>query len=284
MKRILLFILSLCCLIPLLQVSSFAASYKKIPILVNSKKISSFCGYLVNSVTYIPFKDFFECKEIAGASVKITNSGKSAETSVNGCKISAKSSQKYILCSGKKITGQTANRMINGKLYVPVRTAAACLDISVNWIAKTKTVDLIISDRNNEQNINNNPSNDKPAYSDEDLYWLSRIICAEAGNQPFDGMIAVGNVVMNRVRSVDYPDSIHDVIFDTKYGVQFTPTVNGTIYNAPNEQSIAAAVKVLEGYSLDNRILYFVNHDLSDSQWFYTRTFVFKIGDHSFYY
>ena len=171
--------------------------------------------------------------------------------------------------------------MIDGKLYVPIRSVAGAVDIKVVWYSKSRSVDLLSEKRtDDEQNVNK----DITFYNENDLYWLARIIHSEADGQPFDGKIAVGNVVMNRVRSKDYPDNIHDVIFDTKYGVQFAPANNDTIYDDPDEESIEAAKKVLDGYTLSDKILYFVNHNLSSSQWFYTRTFVFKIGDHTFYY
>lgn len=129
---------------------------------------------------------------------------------------------------------------------------------------------------------NKNDKNDADIKS-EDFYWLSRIIHAEAGGEPYEGKLAVGTVVMNRVKSPEFPSNIHDVIFDTKYGVQFTPAANGTIYNTPSEESCRAAMEILEGYSLNDDIMYFVNHNISTSQWFYTLKFEFRIGNHWFY-
>ena len=57
----------------------------------------------------------------------------------------------------------------------------------------------------------------------------------------------MGNVVLNRVASKQFPNTIYDVIFDTKYAVQFEPTANGTVYNTPSKDSISAAKRVLAG-------------------------------------
>ena len=68
------------------------------------------------------------------------------------------------------------------------------------------------------------------------MMWLSRILYAEANTEPLAGKIAVGNVIMNRVKSPEFPDTIYSVIFDRKYGVQFTPVANGSVYNNANEE------------------------------------------------
>jgi N-acetylmuramoyl-L-alanine amidase len=121
-------------------------------------------------------------------------------------------------------------------------------------------------------------------YNEEDVYWLSRIINAESLNQPLEGKIAVGNVVLNRVADETCPDTIYDVIFDRKYGVQFSVITNGTIYMDPSEESIIAAKICLEGYSVVGDSIYFVNPDIGVSSWFVnTRTFVKSIGNHDFY-
>ena len=121
-------------------------------------------------------------------------------------------------------------------------------------------------------------------YDSADLYWLSRIISAEARGESFEGQIAVGNVVLNRVRSSQFPSTVKGVIFDTKYGTQFAPTANGTIYNSPTASAIRAAKVCLEGYSLSSRILYFYNPSKSPSSWIsQTRPFVMTIGNHKFY-
>lgn len=118
----------------------------------------------------------------------------------------------------------------------------------------------------------------------DDLYWLSRIINAEAEGEPFEGKLAVGSVIMNRVESNEFPDSIYDVIFDSEYGVQFTATVNGRIYDKPTEESVNAARMCLDGIRLDVEMLYFLNEGITESPWISQNCrFVMSIGNHSFY-
>ena len=96
-------------------------------------------------------------------------------------------------------------------------------------------------------------------FSENDLYWLSRIIHAEARGESFDGKLAVGSVVLNRVKNKNYPSTVYGVIFDKKNGVQFSPILDGSIYNNPSRDSINAAKRCLEGYRTNKEILFFIN-------------------------
>ncbi len=121
-------------------------------------------------------------------------------------------------------------------------------------------------------------------YNETDLYWLARIISAEARGEPLEGQIAVGNVVLNRVRSPQFPNTVKAVIFDRKYGIQFSPVASGTIYNTPTASAVRAAKICLEGYSLSSRILYFYNPRIATSSWIgKTRPYIMTIGNHKFY-
>ena len=144
-------------------------------------------------------------------------------------------------------------------------------------------------DKKPNKNENKNPvESDKNVQNEgvinsDEIYWLARIIEAEAGGEPYKGKLAVGSVIINRVNSSEYPSTIYGVIFDRNYGVQFTPTVNGTIYNEPSAESIKASKGILTDGVINDRILYFVNHEISKSEWFKSKKYVFTIGKHTFY-
>lgn len=122
------------------------------------------------------------------------------------------------------------------------------------------------------------------SYTEEDLYWLSRVISAESQGESLYGQIAVGNVVLNRVASEEFPDTIRAVVFDTKDAVQFEPIANGTIYHTPTEQSLLAAHLVLNGTQAVDDCLYFFNPSLSQGTWIRrNRTHYTTIGCHRFY-
>ncbi len=121
-------------------------------------------------------------------------------------------------------------------------------------------------------------------YGEDELYWLSRIICAESRGESIKGKIAVGNVVLNRTETDGFPNTVKDVIFDSSCGVQFAPTADGSVYCVPDYESVTAAKLCLEGYSVSDSILYFFNPDTACDSWIEeNRTFVTVIGNHEFY-
>ena len=158
-----------------------------------------------------------------------------------------------------------------------MRILAGSLQYTVAWDAESASVSLAADDPLPLASAD-------ATYNAEDLYWLSHLINAEAGNQPFEGKVAVGNVVLNRVADPNCPNSVHDVVFDDRFGVQFSVITTGGIYAEPNEESLAAAKACLEGASVVGKALYFVNPTLASSKWFdQTRTFIATIGEHDFY-
>lgn len=122
------------------------------------------------------------------------------------------------------------------------------------------------------------------SFSEDDVYWLSRIVHAEAQGEPYTGKLAVANTILNRVKSDQFPNTIWGVIFDTKYGVQYTPTINGAIYNTPNADSVRAAREALSGKSVVGNALYFCNPKTASNNWIMkNRPYYTTIGNHAFY-
>ena len=166
---------------------------------------------------------------------------------------------------------------LGGELLWPLTALAKMFGCTVTWDEGSRSIDLDLT------SVALLPSGDE-YYNEQDVYWLSRIIFAESGNQPLAGQIAVGNVVLNRVSDSRFPDSVYEVIFDRRYGVQFSPVETGSIYSQPDDEAVAAAKLALEGYNTGGASLYFVNPDIGVSSWFnQTRTYVTSIGDHDFY-
>jgi len=122
-------------------------------------------------------------------------------------------------------------------------------------------------------------------YNWDHIFWLARIIEAEAGGEPYKGKVAVGNVVLNRVNSKDFPNTIYGVIFEYYGSIpQFSPVAEGTIYNNPSQGSIDAAKDALEGARPVGDCTYFFNPDKAAGSWIVqNKTFVTKIGGHAFY-
>ena len=123
-----------------------------------------------------------------------------------------------------------------------------------------------------------------PATNDE-YYWLYQIVEAEAGNQDEVGKILVVNVILNRVYSGTFPNSIKDVIFQARGSVyQFQPVKNGRIYSVvPSDNTVSCVNRALNGEDYSQGALYFACKT-SKYSWFNTSlTFLFVHGDHYFY-
>lgn len=117
------------------------------------------------------------------------------------------------------------------------------------------------------------------------ILWLARIIEAEAGGEPYQGRVAVGNVVLNRVKSNDFSNNIYDVIFEYYGSIpQFSPVADGTIYNNPSQASINAAKDALNGARPVGNSTYFFNPDKAAGSWIVNnKSYLSRIGGHVFY-
>lgn len=172
----------------------------------------------------------------------------------------------------------------NRYLYVPdgilIQNESTLAPVRILGYALGASTQLDIMTGNILVNTTGTPLADGSSYyNSNDLHWLSRIISAESKNQPLKGKIAVGTVIMNRVDSPNFADSIHDVIFS---GNQFTPVENGSIYAEPTNESIIAAKLVLDGAREAGKSLFF--HQAGLDCWAAdNKAFVTTIAGHSFY-
>lgn len=113
----------------------------------------------------------------------------------------------------------------------------------------------------------------------DDLRLLAKLIQSEAGQEPYDGKIAVGNVVINRARENN--QSIENVIYSKN---QFDGVKTDNFNKNPNEESINAAKEVLNGKKvIDSDSYYFVNLEMASPSWAKENTFVTRIGEHWFF-
>lgn len=181
--------------------------------------------------------------------------------------------------NSKKVTLEKAAVIRNNRFYVPIRFVAETFGTKVNWDGTTHTVSITAPNVTVPPHLIENRD-----YTEEDIYWLSRIVHAESSGEPMTGKIGVANVVLNRVDSPEFDDTVYEVVFDRKYGVQFTPTANGAIYNTPSADSITAAKRALAGEKTVGNSLYFLNPSISTNFWIVNnRTFYKSIGNHDFY-
>jgi LysM repeat protein len=119
------------------------------------------------------------------------------------------------------------------------------------------------------------------SYSAEERYLLAQIISAEAAGEIFEGQVAVGAVILNRITDYRFPNNLWDVIYEPW---QFEPVQNGTINLPPVSSAIRAADAALDGWDPVDGAVYFCNPDTAQStDFFRTLTYVRRIGNHVFY-
>ncbi len=119
--------------------------------------------------------------------------------------------------------------------------------------------------------------------SREELVLLARIIHAEARGESFEGKVAVGAVILNRINSPHFPKTIPDVILQKNNRVyQFSPVGDGSFNLEPDEPSLEAAKQALSGKDPTGGALFFYNPDISADQWIRTLPVVTRIGNHVF--
>ena len=283
LKRTSAFILCAVCVFSMLAAtfSVGAAGYDfpegatPVAVTLDGKRVLEGEAVIINSVTYVPLRSF---SELMGANdISWNAKTRTATVKKGSLSIFLTSGALYVGANGRYFFTVERILNINDRLFVPVRPIASAFSAKVDWDNKTRTVVITSS--------NKTLASADAFYNSTDLYWLSRIISAEASGEPLIGQIAVGNVVLNRRASKQYPNSVYGVIFDRKGGTQFSPVSMGTIYNSPSQSSIIAAKICLEGYSVDTEILFFMNPKIATSNWISkNRPYAFTLGNHRFYY
>lgn len=117
------------------------------------------------------------------------------------------------------------------------------------------------------------------SYSSGDTYLLAKCIYAEARGEPYTGQVAVGAVILNRVRSSKFPNSISGVIYQP---YAFTCVADGQINLTPDANAKKAAQDALNGWDPTNGCLYYYNPATATSSWIWSRPVMLSIGKHNF--
>ncbi len=246
--------------------------YKRKTVKINGSAISHF-ALKINGITYLDLEGV--ARQLGNASYSYNTSTRTATLSMSGLYLTAADGGFVTYANDRPIFTFSPNALMsNGRMYIGIGALTRALGIS--YKESESTVEL---------SGGYSPLRAASAYyrSDE-VFWLARIIEAEAGGESLLGKIAVGDVILNRTRSSDYPNTIYGVIFDKKYGIQFSPVADGRIYNTPSYASALAAKICLEGTSLSDNALFFLNPKTAHSSWIVrSRDYAYTIGGHDFY-
>ncbi len=122
----------------------------------------------------------------------------------------------------------------------------------------------------------------KPGMSVADFHRLARMTYAEAGAEPYSGQVAVAAVILNRIASPKFPNTMDGVL---KQAWQFEPVSNGYYYNCvPSLSAYKAALDAVNGVDPSRGALFFFNPAKITNQWLLSKPFVYQVGSHAFAY
>jgi N-acetylmuramoyl-L-alanine amidase len=119
----------------------------------------------------------------------------------------------------------------------------------------------------------------KVSVNAKELDILAKLVYGEARGEPFAGQVAVAAVVMNRVKSPLFPDTVPQVIFQEG---AFTAIHDGQYYLTPNKTAYRAAWEAVRGWDPSGGALYYFNPHTATSSWIWSRPQIKKIGKHIF--
>ncbi|MBQ8372563.1 MAG: cell wall hydrolase [Clostridia bacterium] len=227
----------------------------------------------INGITYLPLRA--ATTALGAGSVSYNSASRTMTVSGRGLYLSATDGGYVTYANDRPLFSFSPNVvMSNGRMYIPASAFAKATGTRFELRGSAVYLDGTFSPL----------ASAKRFYRDDEVLWLARIISAEAKGESLLGQIAVGDVILNRVKSPLYPNTIYGVIFDRRYGIQFSPVGNGTIYNTPSYTATLAAKICLEGTSLSDNALFFVNPVKAPGSWISrSREYAYTIGNHDFY-
>lgn len=206
--------------------------------------------------TYIPLRAF---SDAIGGEIKWDNEESAAKMKKSGHTFVFYPEKEYCIIDGEK--KDYSSVIYKNLTFIPVRAVSEALGYDVFWEEEYLTVKISAPD------IYIPRESRDYSYSYEDIKCLSKIIQIESGYEHFKAKLGVAGTVVNRVKSSQFPNTVKDVIFDTKYGVQFPPAHTDLFNNTPSKESVIAAKCALNGVNLVGNSLYFTDKRNASSTW-----------------
>jgi len=116
-------------------------------------------------------------------------------------------------------------------------------------------------------------------YSQNDIRLMANAVNGESRGEPYTGQVAVAAVILNRVESPSFPNTVSGVIFEPG---AFTAVADGQIWLTPNETAKKAVMDAINGWDPSGNALYYFNPATATSSWIWGRPQIKKIGKHIF--
>lgn len=149
------------------------------------------------------------------------------------------------------------------------------------WTSLIQVGDVLTIPTANTNNNQVKQSQQVVNVSNQDLDLLARLIYGEARGESYEGKVAVGAVILNRVANSNFPNTVRGVIYQS---LAFEAIMDGQAYMRPDQESYRAARDAMNGWDPSGNALYFFNPDKvsSPTNWIWTRNVIRVIGNHSF--
>lgn len=131
----------------------------------------------------------------------------------------------------------------------------------------------------NAMGIYTSSSSSNATSNSSDVNLLARLIYGEARGEPYTGQVAVGAVVMNRVKNSSFPNTISGVIYQSG---SFDVVSDGQINLSPNSSAKKAAQDAINGWDPSYGAIYYFNPKTATNKWIWSRPVTIVIGNHRF--
>ena len=122
-------------------------------------------------------------------------------------------------------------------------------------------------------------ANTPNGFSQNDIQLMANAVYGESRGEPYTGQVAVAAVILNRVNSSTFPNTVSGVIFEPG---AFTAVADGQIWLTPNENAKKAVIDAINGWDPTGEALYYFNPDTATSGWIWGRPQIKRIGKHIF--
>ncbi|WP_020063136.1 spore cortex-lytic enzyme [Bacillus sp. 123MFChir2] len=220
-------------------------------------------------------------KEVGAFSNQIIQKGASGEDVIE-----LQSRLKYIGFYNGKVDG-----VFGWGTYWALRNFQQKFGLKVDGLAGATTKQKLVKATKYEKQPSNtaNNQNNKPAqnkgtnvpngYSQNDIKILANAVYGESRGEPYIGQVAVAAVILNRVSSASFPNTVAGVIYEPR---AFTAVADGQINLTPNETAKKAVLDAINGWDPSGGALYYFNPDTATSKWIWSRPQIKKIGRHIF--
>ena len=229
---------------------------------------------LINGTTYIPLRAFADA--IGGTTVW-NDENATATMQKAGHTFTFFLQEDYSVID--EVTKPHKAVLYNNVTFIPVRAISETLGYDIYWDSSTLTVKITAPDVVVPDNLKDT------SYTYEDIYYLGKITQIESGYQHFQVRLGVASTILNRVRSTQFPNTVKDVIFDTRYSTQYPPAHTEKFKTIePSFDTLFAAKCALHGVNLVGNSMYFVDVPYTEGSWVHNnRPHYVTLHDMAFY-